>query len=115
MLLAGENRNTWIKTCFSATLSNISPKWTDPGWKSGRLSDSPATTRALAQHCPTSIQVLVLMKTVVTGCERAGITTCYGLDGPGIESRWGRGFRTQTGPGAHPASSKIGTGSLPRG
>jgi hypothetical protein len=32
----------------------------------------------------------------------------YGLDGPGIESRWRRGARisatVQTGPGAHPAS-----------
>ena len=32
----------------------------------------------------------------------------------GIESRWGRDFPPlQTGPGAHPASCKIGTGSFP--
>ena len=32
----------------------------------------------------------------------------------GIESRWGRDFRpVQTGPGAHPASCKMGTGSFP--
>jgi hypothetical protein len=31
-----------------------------------------------------------------------------------IESRWGRDFSpVQTGPGAHPASSKMGTGSFP--
>jgi hypothetical protein len=36
-----------------------------------------------------------------------GIATDYGLDGPGIESRWG------TGPGAHPACCTMGTGSLP--
>ena len=31
----------------------------------------------------------------------------------GIESRWGRDFPpVQTGPGAHPASCKMGTGSL---
>ena len=45
-----------------------------------------------------------------------GIVTGYGLDGPGIESRWG-GARfsapAQTGPGAHPASDTIGTGSFP--
>jgi len=45
-----------------------------------------------------------------------GIATLYGLDGPGIESRWG-GARlsasVQTGPGAHPASHTIGTGSFP--
>ena len=31
-----------------------------------------------------------------------GIATCYGLDGPGIESRWGTRFSApaQTGPGA---------------
>jgi hypothetical protein len=47
-----------------------------------------------------------------------GIATCYGLDGPGIESRWG-GARfsapVQTGPGVHPASCTTGTGSLSRG
>ena len=44
-----------------------------------------------------------------------GIATGYGLDGLGIESRWGRDFSTpvQTCPGAHPASCTIGTGSLP--
>ena len=43
-----------------------------------------------------------------------GIATDYGLDGPGIESRWGRDFPPlQTGPGAHPASSTMGTGSFP--
>jgi len=43
-----------------------------------------------------------------------GIATDYGLDGPGIESRWGRDFPpVQTGPGAHPASCKVDTGSFP--
>ena len=43
-----------------------------------------------------------------------GIATRYGLDGPGIESRWGEIFRTlQTGPGAHPASYTMGTGPFP--
>jgi hypothetical protein len=42
-----------------------------------------------------------------------GIATRYGLDGPGIESRWGARFSApvQTGPGAHPASCTMGTGS----
>jgi len=45
-----------------------------------------------------------------------GITTAYGLDGPGIKSRWGARFSApvQTGPEAHPASCKMGTGSFPR-
>ena len=43
-----------------------------------------------------------------------GIATRYGLDGPGIESRWEARFSApvQTGPGAHPASYTVGTGSF---
>jgi hypothetical protein len=42
------------------------------------------------------------------------IATDYGLDGPGIESRWGGEIfaHVQTGPGAHPASCTMGTGSI---
>ena len=44
-----------------------------------------------------------------------GIATAYGLDGPGIESRWGARFSApvQTGLEAHPASRTMGTGSFP--
>ena len=44
-----------------------------------------------------------------------GIATGYGLDGPGIESRWGARFSApvQTGPGAHPAYCTMGIGSFP--
>jgi hypothetical protein len=43
------------------------------------------------------------------------IVTGYGLYGPGIESRWGARLSApvQTGPGAHPASCTMGTGSFP--
>jgi len=45
------------------------------------------------------------------------IATRYGLDGPGIESRWGGGARfsapVETSPRAHPASYTMGTGSFP--
>jgi hypothetical protein len=39
----------------------------------------------------------------------------YGLDGPGIESRWGATLSApvQTGPGVHPASYTMDTGSFP--
>jgi len=44
------------------------------------------------------------------------IATGYGLDGPGIESRWG-GARfsalVQSGPGAHQSSCTMGIGSFP--
>jgi hypothetical protein len=44
-----------------------------------------------------------------------GIATGYGLDGTGIESRWGAKFSApvQTGPGVYPASCTMGTGSFP--
>jgi hypothetical protein len=44
-----------------------------------------------------------------------GIATAYGLDGPGIESRWGARFSApvQIGPEAHPASCTMGTSSFP--
>ena len=45
-----------------------------------------------------------------------GIATRYGLDGPGIESRVAARFSApvQNGPGAHPASYRMDTGSFPR-
>ena len=43
-----------------------------------------------------------------------GIATELRAGGSGIESPWGRDFPpAQTGPGAHPASCKMGTGSFP--
>ena len=44
-----------------------------------------------------------------------GIATGFGLDGPGIESRWGARFTApvQTGREAHLASCSMGTGSFP--
>ena len=47
------------------------------------------------------------------GGSSVGIATRYGLDG--IECRWGATFSApvQTGPGAHPASCTMGTGSFP--
>jgi len=45
-----------------------------------------------------------------------GIATGCGLEGPGIESRVGARFSApvQTGPGVHPASCTMGTGSFLR-
>ena len=44
-----------------------------------------------------------------------GIATRYGMDGPGIESRWAVRLSApvQTGPGAHPASYTMGNESFP--
>jgi hypothetical protein len=48
-------------------------------------------------------------------CSSVGIATDYGLDGLGIESRWGAKFSApvQTVPGSHPASCTMGTGFFP--
>jgi len=51
----------------------------------------------------------------LVGCDSSvGIATRYGLDGPGIESRWGARFSApvQTGPEAHSASCTMSTGPL---
>ena len=55
------------------------------------------------------------VKTYTEGWDSSvGMATGYGLDGPGIESPWGRDFPPfQTGPGAHPASCTMGTWSFP--
>ena len=52
---------------------------------------------------------------MVGRCSSVGIATGYGLDVPGIESRWGARFSApfQTGFGAHPAYCTMGTGSFP--
>jgi hypothetical protein len=52
---------------------------------------------------------------IIIVCISVGIATGYGLDGPGIESRWGARLSApvQTGPGAHPASCTMSTGSFP--
>ena len=56
------------------------------------------------------------LKYIVGQDSAVGIASRYGLDGPGIESLWWATFSApvQTGPGAHPASCTMGTGSVPR-
>jgi len=50
----------------------------------------------------------------MAGIASIGIATFYGLDGPGIQYRWGPRFSApvQTGPRAHPTFYTIGTGSF---
>jgi hypothetical protein len=45
MILAGENRSTWGKTCPSATLSTTNPTWTHPGSNRDLRGERPATNR----------------------------------------------------------------------
>ena len=66
-----------------------------------------------SRHNPTGVSKDLLNLMCGPGSS-VGIATDYGLDGPGIEYRWGRDFTpVQAGPGVHPASYKVGTGSFP--
>jgi len=60
---------------------------------------------------------LSLLEITVGRDSSVGIAIRYGLEGLGIESRWEARFSApvQTGPGAHPTSYTMGTGSLSRG
>jgi len=61
--------------------------------------------------CWRSIKIV---QTRNTAGSPVGIATELRAGRSGIESRWGRDFPpVQTGPGAHPASCRMGTGSLP--
>ena len=70
------------------------------------------TTRRLVDGIP-----LILSDSNILRCgpgSSVGIATALRAGRSGIESLWGRHFPpVQTGPGAHPASCKMGTGSFP--
>jgi hypothetical protein len=48
-----------------------------------------------------------------TSGSSVGIATNYGLDDPGSNAGGARFSAVQTGPGSHPASCTMGTGSFP--
>jgi hypothetical protein len=60
-------------------------------------------------------QILTLRSHLRGSGNSAGTAIGYGLDSPGIESRWETKFSApvQTDPGAHPASCTMGNGSFP--
>ena len=66
--------------------------------------------------CRRTVLYLIKLSTHIRGPGSVlGIATGDGLDGSGIESRCGARFSApvQTGPGTHPASCTVGTGSFP--
>jgi len=70
---------------------------------------------SLEARCVTLMSVYVTHINCSSGRDNAvGIATRYRLDGPGIEYRWGTRYSApvQIGPGAHPASCTMGTGSF---
>ena len=70
------------------------------------------------QKEPENLEYFKYLDSVITNEPggSVGIATAYGLDGRGIESQRGARFSApvQTGPGAHPSSCTMGTGSFPR-
>jgi hypothetical protein len=76
----------------------------------GQACGTVPSNRSLVTSLPTRV-----MNSIVSQDSSVGIATLYGLDGPGIDSRWGARYSAlvQTGPGAHTAPYTMGTGSLP--
>jgi hypothetical protein len=68
------------------------------------------------QNNGKEVKGIIIIIIIIDRDSAVGIETRYGLDGPGIESRWRATFSApvQTGPGAHPASYTMGIGSFPR-
>ena len=75
----------------------------------------PGKCRNVTTHQVTTTSFCILSLHYCGPDSVVGIATGYGLDGPGIGSRLGARFSApvQTGPGTHPASCTMGTGSFP--
>jgi hypothetical protein len=84
-------------------------------------------TKTILQLCPRMsskwvsdreiFRITNLIELCVDRDSSVGIATRYGIDGPGIGCRWRArvSVPVQTGPGAHPPLSKMGTGFPSRG
>jgi len=70
---------------------------------------------SISQRAAPEQMILLALLYSVGRDSSVGVATCYGMDGSGIESRWGARFSApvHTGPGAHPASYAMDTGSFP--
>jgi hypothetical protein len=80
------------------------------------VSDSIYLSFVIAPNTTGTAHLKIPLFVLCQPGSSVGIATGYRLDGLVIESRWG-GARfsspVQTGPGAHPASCTMGTGSFP--
>ena len=85
------------------TLSSEGAETKGQSWGAVPRCSSPPSVRNKIRHC-----------IIPEPGSSVGIATGYGLHGPGIEYRWEARFSApvQTGPGAHPASCTMGTGSF---
>jgi hypothetical protein len=77
---------------------------------------TPRTYMKKWQHSSSQVFLISILNEGGGPGTLVGIATGYGLEGPGIESRWeGARFSApvQTEPGAHPASCTMVTGTFP--
>ena len=87
-------------------------------WYSKRtsLTSFDMVVYSICMHGQGTSKKTASIWTAVSWDSIVDIGTCYGLDGPGIESRWGQDFSApiQTGLWAHPAPS-LSQGQIGRG
>jgi len=82
-------------------------------WPNRRLGSRKITFHIVIVFV-IKVSFTVWGKYIDTTRSSVGIATDYGLDGPGSNPGGGRDFPpVQTGPGAHPASCTMGSGSFP--
>jgi hypothetical protein len=95
-VIAGVGRESTVARSDSCSLGDVTQKGVDGG--NGLTVSASQTCEEFRSDTPE-----------VGRNSAVGIATRYGLDGPGIESRWGARFSApiQTGPGAHPASYRV--------
>ena len=91
-----------------------------PGHRNGLFTVPPVkcldAAYFLPRASPCSSFTIYCFIIVLSRVGVVGTATRYGLDGPGIESRWGRDFTHPSRPaGVRPASYEMSTGSLPGG
>ena len=92
-------RNTINLSCAKILLTSVSDhtiahSFIDLGSYVFQLCYSSPALHGNTQTEHTTIRI-ILLKTDISGPgSSVGIATAYGLDGPGIESRWGEIFRT---------------------
>ena len=81
-------------------------------WRDGHTRTENVSCSVLWSIFTTMTQEIIY--TMCGSGSSVGIATELRAGRSGIESHWGRDFPpVQTGPGAHPASCKMGTGSFP--
>jgi len=90
----------------------------EPTFSAGERTQTYALDRAASgtgNYISAQLNLCLLLFTAASSSS-VGVATELQAGRSGIESRWGRDFPpVQTGPGAHPASYTMGTGSFPGG